>query len=251
MQAATAAVGADADWDRWSAWLGNEPKAGTIYGDLLYLRAARRIWEGFQSIVSVAPEDARKYGSFHTFFDQAYIRSQGMGVRRQADIRDDVVSLGRLLDRVSKAAGVVTRKRYLARLHPTDRGMGDEFFDNLCGPGARALDPAIPLEHLTRVRDETARVRTWITKEFAHYDEDTGKFSEGLLYKDVHHGIDLLFVTMNFYQQLLNGTTVAPTVEMAPWEAVFRVPWLEDDAAWHHVARLQQQNEDRRIRELK
>ena len=85
-------------------------------------------------------------------------------------MRGDVVTLGRLLDRIAKNPKVVTRQRYLARLHPLTADLGNEFFDELVGSGADVLDPATPLEHLAELRTETAEVRDWVNKELAHYD---------------------------------------------------------------------------------
>jgi len=81
-------------WLKWAEWLGQDPKPGTIYKDVLDMRAARRVWEGFQTIVGIAPEEARKYGTFHSWMNGNYIRSQGLAVRRQVEVSDDVVSLG-------------------------------------------------------------------------------------------------------------------------------------------------------------
>jgi hypothetical protein len=100
------------------------------------------VWEGFQAIVGAAPEDARKYGTFHSWVNGNYIRSQGLAVRRQVDVDDDVVSLGRLLDRIAKSPSVLSRERYLAGLHRTTPDLGNEFFDALVGLGAKALDAA-------------------------------------------------------------------------------------------------------------
>jgi len=95
------------------------------------MRTSRRVWEGFQTIVGVAPEEARKYGTFHSWVNGNYVRSQGVAVRRQVEVADDVVSLGRLLDRIAKSPKVISRERYLAELHPTTPGLGNEFFDKL------------------------------------------------------------------------------------------------------------------------
>lgn len=40
-------------------------------------------------------------------------------------------------------------------LHPTTPDLGNEFFDALVGPGAKALDAATPLADLERLREGT------------------------------------------------------------------------------------------------
>lgn len=130
-------------WNQWAAWLGKDPQPGTIHKDVVDMRAARRVWEGFQTIVGVAPEEARKYGTFHSWVNGNYIRSQGLGVRRQVDVSEDVASLGRLLDHIAMFPTVLSRERYLAELHPTTLEMGNKFFDALVGAGAKAIDPPL------------------------------------------------------------------------------------------------------------
>lgn len=233
-------------WQKWAEWLGDDPKPGTIYKDVLDMRAARRVWEGFQTIVGVAPEDARQYGTFHSWVNGNYIRSQGSAVRRQVDVDDDVVSLGRLLDRIAKSPRVLSRDRYLAELHPTTPDLGNEFFDALVAPGAKALDAATPLADLERLREGTDKVRSWVSNEVAHYNAKTGQFSEGLTFGDVHQAMDLVFEIFNRYNQLIYGRTVAGSVSMPPWEAVFRVAWIPDDEAYRRVALAQQQADERR-----
>jgi len=240
------AVKPDEVWNKWVEWLGDVTKPGTIAKDVVDMRAARRVWEGFNTIVGVAPEPARKYSTFHTFFTGAYIRSQGLAVRRQVEVADDVVSLGRLLDRIAKAPHVLTRERYLARLHPKTTGLGNKFFDDLVGPGAEAIDAAVPIQQLADLRSKTAKVKKWVDKEIAHFDPKTGQFSQGLTFGDVHAGLDAIFETMNHYNRLLLGSTTSGSVTMDPWESVFRYVWIPDDDAWVRVMQTQRETDDRR-----
>ena len=237
----------DPTWNKWSAWLGNEPQPGTIYKDVVDMMVARQIWESFNAIVGVAPENARKYGTFHSWFNASYLQAQGLAVRRQVEVRDDVVSLGRLLDRIAKSPNVLSRRRYLAELHPNDQRIGNKFFDALTAPGSEAIDPGVPMAHLERLRTETAQTRTWVNKEVAHYDRNTGRFSEGLTFGDVHRGIDLISETLNHYAALILGVTIAGSVVMQPWETVFKVAWIPDDAAWRRVMEVVQRNDRRRM----
>lgn len=236
----------DPTWNKWAAWLGKEPRPGTIYKDVVDMMAARQLWEGFQAIVGEAPDRAKQYGTFHSWFNGSYIRSQGLATRRQVEVGDDVVSLGRLLDRIVKAPNVLSRDRYLAELHSDTPELGNEFFDALTAPGAKAIDPAVPQNHLERLRRETANIKTWVDKEVAHYDPRTGRFSEGVTFGDVHKAIDLIFETLNYYNRLILGSTTAGSVTMPPWEAVFTVAWL-DDAAWRRVAEKMQKIDRRRM----
>jgi hypothetical protein len=196
-------------WDRWAAWLGREPKPGTIYNDVVDMRASRRVWEGFQTIVGVAPAEAKKYGTFHSWVNGNYVRSQGLAIRRQIDIRNDVVSLGRLLTNIAAQPNVLSRDRYLAELHSTTPDRGNEFFDSLVGPGAKAIDPATPRDDLDELKRSTKKVRDWVSNEVAHYNTRTGRFSEELTFGEVHEAIDLIFTKFNQYNRLILGSTTS------------------------------------------
>ncbi len=237
-------------WDTWGKWLGRDPNPGTIYKDVVDMLAARQIWESFNEIVGVAPEKARKHSTFHTWFNSSYLRTQGLAIRRQVEVSDDVVSLGRLLDRIAKDPFVLSRERYLAELHGGDRSIGNEVFDKLTSPGAKAIDPAVPTADLERLRAKTASIKTWVDKEVAHYDPATGRFSEGLTFGDIHQAIDLIFRTMNRYRQLILGSTIAGSVTMVPWQAVFRYAWIPDDEAWRAVIEKVDEKDRERMNQL-
>jgi hypothetical protein len=237
-------------WTAWGKWLGSAGQPGTICKDVVDMLVARQIWESFNAIVGVAPIEARKNGTFHSWFNSSYARTQGLAIRRQVEARDDVVTLGRLLDRISKAPNVLSRERYLAELHPHNRPMGNEFFDQLTTPGAKAIDPSVPNHDLARLQDETKPIKRWIDKEVAHYDPQTGTFIEEITFGKIHAAIDLIFKTMNRYTRLLLGTTIAGSVAMTPWEAVFRVAWVPDESSWLKIMATVQETDHRRMGEL-
>jgi hypothetical protein len=158
-----------------------------------------------------------------------------------------VVSLGRLLDRISKSPNILSRERYLAELHRTSGELGNDFFDELVGRGAKAIDRATPLTHLQQLRERTAKVTNWVSNEVAHYNKQTGEFSQGLTFGDVHEAMDLIFETLNHYTRLILGTTISGSVSMPPWEAVFRVTWIPDDDAYSRVAQTQQETDAKRM----
>jgi hypothetical protein len=88
----------DNEWATWQRWLGDEPKGQTIYA-VVEMLAFRKIWRGFAVIHNSAPEQARSNATFLWWVRWNYARAMGSAIRRQVDVRDDVVSLGRLIDR--------------------------------------------------------------------------------------------------------------------------------------------------------
>lgn len=91
----TASTDLDALYTEWRGWLDQGP----IYGDVMHgLQVIREVWRGYEELVKGAPAEAKANGTFHTWVRYNYERTLGVTIRRQADIRTDVVSLGRLLD---------------------------------------------------------------------------------------------------------------------------------------------------------
>lgn len=225
----------DATWDRWAHWLGREPSPGTIHHDVVGMQASRQIWQRLQAVVSVSPEEARQLGTFHSWVNGIYLRSQGLAIRRQVDRRTDVICLRRLLGEIEARPDVISRARYIAKLHPADARRGEEFFDQLVRPGAEALEKDRPTADIARLDAAAGRIRKWVDKEVAHYDRAIGKFSEGLTVREIHTAVDLIFEVFNYYQRLLLGQSVAGEVVMPPWERVFRVAWIPDDEALNRI----------------
>jgi hypothetical protein len=241
-------MAADPRWQEWVGWLGKEPKPGTIMRDVYGMIAARQIWETFQEIVVVAPDPAKKYGTFHSWFNASYLHAQGLAVRRQVDVKKGVVSLARLLGSVARSPGVVSRERFVAELYPDDPRDGNGDFDRLVGQGVNALSRRVVRDELKDLANGTAKVKTWIDKEVAHYDRNTGQFSEGLTFDDVHEAVDLIFDVYSRYCALLLGSQVLRFVAIQqPWEAVFRHPWIPDDDALRHVRQAAREKEQGRL----
>jgi hypothetical protein len=240
-------MAADTRWQEWVGWLGKEAKEGTVTRDVYGMLVARQIWETFQEIVAVAPGPAKKYGTFHSWFNASYLQAQGLGVRRQVDVRRDVVSLARLLGSIARSPSVLSRERFLAELYPNDPRDGNEFFDELVSPGADSIDDSVVREELSRLESGTAKVKTWIDKEVAHYDRNTGQFGEDLTFGDVHEAVDLIFDVYSRYCALLLGSQVLRFVAMQPWEVIFRHPWIADDDALRHVRQALREKEQRRL----
>src|SRR5262245_51384657 len=112
-----------------------------IWGDVVAMLAARQIWRGYMHLVR-ANLQVDTPGTFHSWVTTNYARTQAVGVRRQTDVRTDVVSLGRLLMEIEQQPRVVSRRRSVAHYTDTMVGMGNDHFDQLVGAGRDYLDTA-------------------------------------------------------------------------------------------------------------
>jgi hypothetical protein len=201
-------VNANEEWERWGVWLGDDSNAPSIFKDVIGMLYTRQVWDGFQVVYGNAPVDARKDATFQSWITQNYVRAQGLGVRSKVDVDSDVISIGRLIDRVAKHPEVLSRDHFYARtLGWNTREASDEEFSRVVGPGD-FIDPARPVADLDDLRARTARVRKMVTKEFAHYDKDHGRFSEGITFGDIHAAVDVVVDYAIRYRQMIHGRHV-------------------------------------------
>lgn len=217
------------EWKLWRTWLGEEPKNPSISEDVVSMYAARAIWWGFNAIYGKAPEEARKNATFQQWIASNYFRSQALGIRRQTDLRTDVISLAALIKRVAEAPQVLSRERF-SDAHGLDE-YADQDFDDVIGvAGLDHIDSATPLDDLKRLRDGTESVRTCVTKEVAHYDPNKGTFEVDLTFGDLHSAVDLVGELFQKCNSLIRVEHLALDKRvMSAWPVIFRVAWIPDE----------------------
>jgi hypothetical protein len=219
-------IDSDLEWKTWREWLGTDSTGQTISAEVVEMLSFRKIWLGFAMIHDAAPEQARKNATFVLWLRWNYARSMGSAIRRQTDVRDDVVSLGRLIDRVWRYPTVLTRTRFADMQGIDDADMVNGWFDDLAGKGDY-INPEIPAQDMEDLRERTAVVRGWVNKAIAHKDA-TGRDPPPL--SDIHSCIDIIFELFNKYGQLIRGVTTGKDVVMpAAWPVVFRTEWIPED----------------------
>lgn len=222
----------DREWATWQGWLGDDAEGRTIYGEVVEMTMLRKIWNGFAIIVNQSPEVAQGNGTFAWWVRWNYARSMGSAVRRQVDVRDDVVSLGRLIDQVWRYPTVATRERFRSLQGGGMDELADHWFDELAGSGD-FINPEIPAQDMEDLRAKTATIRGWVNKAVAHADA-TGRDAPPLA--DVHASVDVIFDLFNKYGNLIRGVSVERDPLLSNWATVFRFPWITDDR-WGDVAR--------------
>jgi hypothetical protein len=155
----------------------------------------------------------------------------GSAIRRQTDVGDDVVSVGRLINRVWRYPTVLTRGRFAGMQGIDDAGMVNGWFDDLAGPGDY-INPEIPAQDFEDLRSKTAIVRRWVNKAVAHTDAIR---SEPPPLSEIHSCVDVIFELFNRYAQLIRGVSTARDVVMTPWHVIFRTQWIPDER-WTEIA---------------
>jgi hypothetical protein len=159
----------------------------------------------------------------------------GTAIRRQVDIRDDVISLARLIDDVWRYPTALTKARYFEMHEDMDEhleSMAEGWYRDMAGEGD-FINPEIPAADMQTLRAETKVVRDWVNSAVAHYSQKEKKFSGSVAppLSQIHSSLDCIAKLFRKYQSLLNGFGVADPI-MPFWQASFRVPWIADAAAY-------------------
>jgi hypothetical protein len=138
----------------------------------------------------------------------------------------------RPIDQVWRYPKVLSRDRYLS-LHGQDwETDANRWFDNLAG-GRDYIDPEIPANDLTELRERTRKVRDWVNTSVAHA---SARVKRVPALTDIHENLrDVLDLFLK-YMALIRGVGVSRDVTMSPWEVVFTVPWIPDDAQRMRIA---------------
>jgi hypothetical protein len=163
-------------------------------------------------------------------------------------------SLGRLICEIGEASTVLTQEWWIG-LWDGDEGNDPHWrqraemawADQFGGEVGAHLDPAIPVRDLAELRDGSQKVKDYVDRNVAHLDarmipaeegppteepaEAPTRRGDNLTLNEVHDAIDLVGRLFCRYGNLL---TAASWVDLTPtiqhdWEAVFRLPWMEDD----------------------
>jgi hypothetical protein len=225
----------DEEWAEWQFWLSDDPKTG-IYEDIVAMMASRQTWDAFNRVYGQARERARRSGIFQSWLATNYVQFQAMAIRRQTDLRTDVISLARLIQRVATTPKALSRDRYLAiPANAAVPKLSNVHFDELVGEGRDEIDPAVPKADLYLLRKKSEPIREFVNKTIAHYDKEKARFHVDLNYGDLHKTVDLAIDLSVKYRQMILGVTMAKEVVVPPWLGIFRVPWIKDDHTLYQI----------------
>lgn len=212
------------DLERWRVWI-----EGPIRGDVIAMHHRRFIWRRVHEIAEANAEISNQPSVFWDFLGQTYAATQAIAIRRQADTRKDVCSLGLVIKQIRDNAKVLTRESYIGLFDQSNDLMvqrGNAGFDALAGGGDH-LDPAIPCADLATLQAAAKSVRLYANEHIAHNAAEP-TVTTMPTYGDLHGAIDSIGETCRKYAVLLTASwpTQWEPVIQEDWEAIFRVPWL-------------------------
>jgi hypothetical protein len=239
--------------ETWEGWLDK-----SVANDVYLMHLERHVRTRMHEIVGENDQLKNTSSYFWNWLFDLYVKTQAGAVRRQADERNDVASLGRLLKEINKSPKLLTRDWFLSHWGDPEtydeddqrhwRNVGEGQWKEIYG-GDDFIDPAVPADDLSELRQGSKKVKVYVNKHVAHFDE--GPFGPGSkeielpTLNEVHDAIDLIGRLFQKYHALF---TAADVIELTPvlqhdWEAVFRMQWLPDLELSESVRRYREQRE--------
>lgn len=211
----------------WRAWI-SKP----IHDEIATLVLGRQIWRRYSAIVDDAhPQVRESGGEFHRWVRRNHAQAIGSGIRRQADVRPDVVGLARLLDRMARYPRALTFERYVETGTHEDEGDRLRRWAPFAVDGGGMLDPTVPAIDLEDLRIELAPILRWVNKTIAHHDHRKVTVEEelGITFQTLHEAVDYLITLFNRYSLLLTHTYVSmDDIITDPWEYAFHFKWVNE-----------------------
>jgi hypothetical protein len=205
-----------------------------IFRDVEDLLLDDSIFWRLQQLISANPRFKQTPGLFSQWMASSFIQATAVGVRRQAKRDDDSISLKRLLTEVQKYPSLVSRSHYLSFFkdaEPWLKEAGDREFDAMAGVGATCIPVALVEQHLQELDAGVSAIEHYVDRRVAHYDK-RGLAKPTPTLGDLTAALRTLEKLVMFYWLYLKGssmTTMLATVQF-DWEAIFRFPWLVEEA---------------------
>jgi hypothetical protein len=213
----------DSRIEKWERWLEE------IRQEIVTMYHHRHVYETMQEIV-------RRHGSLppssvFNFIRDTYGITQSVAVRRQAETREGVISIGALLTEIRSDPSRLTRARFVSLFDDDDQSYANRAWEQGWFRGANDhVSPHAVDADLTRLATASTKVRRYVNKHLAHRDQTPAK--ELPTFADLNAAIDTIGEVSKRYAALLTATDWITLVPIAQynWLAPFLEPWIKDEA---------------------
>jgi AbiU2 len=186
-------------------------------------------WE-FQKLVEANPKFKQSPGLFTQWMASSFIQATATGVRRQAKINDESISLARFLAEVERYPNLVSRAHYMS-LHDGKESrhveIGKHDFDTVAGAGAAHLSTDLIRQHIAKLKTAVDGIEHYVDRRIAHYDK-RGLAKPTPTFVELTDALATLEKLVILYWRLLKGasyTNLLPTI-LFDWQQIFRFVWV-------------------------
>lgn len=202
---------------KWANWL------EAIREDLATVEAARSIW---REVRRAAADAAVPPTHFFLLYDHAYVVSQAVAVRRQAEVGSRVASLGALLNELVEFPEELSRDWFASRYEePIIAALQ---WAEVAQAGSPHVDVARIQADLTHLKSAASTTKGYVDQRVAHVDRRPKALPP--THAELDAALDTLTDLFRKYNALITGADVHPVGPVFLYDvmAPFRKAWLPE-----------------------
>jgi hypothetical protein len=212
-------------WNRWAAAIEQ------VKVDLQSTINDRAVYQGFNEVVRENEDWIRQHQGllFYDFVVRSYVARVALGVRRQVRVKDDAISLVRIMSQMRDCAAQLTLDFYLERFprNPDYDVPWQEWTFKQISEDGRVASTTIIDAHIGELKRLTTEIEAFADKTLAHRDKKG--YSGKVTFNDLDAAVDALDDIACKYISVLTGkgySSLQATI-VFDWKRIFRVPWRE------------------------
>lgn len=215
--------------DRLVQWL------ETIFQDVQDLLLDDHIFWELQKVVDGNAQFKEASGLFTQWMASSFVQATAVGVRRQAKVDADSISLARFLTEIEKYPTLVSRAHYMSLYAGKEAWLleiGEHDFDTVAGVGAATMPVAVVQQQMADLKTVVGGIEHHVDRRVAHYDK-RGLARPTPTFADLTASLRTLERLVILYWRLLKGpsmTTMLPTIQF-DWQDIFRFAWANPAGA--------------------
>jgi len=182
-----------AKWRRWIKRIRDSASA-LLLDDYIFRKSMEAARKG--NVIEPANEVYR-------WAMRIYASHAAVGVRRILDRDDRTYSILLLLSKIEKNPQVITRRSFVLRYPPSQRGMAMSDFDDLAGPGVKSLPHNIVRADLDKLVAISNRICPIVNKVMAHHERKPRGLTKPT-WQEIHEAIHEIAQMCDRYHRILN-----------------------------------------------
>lgn len=210
-------------FNKWRAW------TGKISNDLMELLSNRQIYNHFIGIAENNLEHINKNQGqiFIEFVTDCYAISTAVGIRRHLDMRNDSISLMRLIKQIKEYAQQFTYDIYL-QFHPVDKtthNIWQEAVFAKFSKDKKIISGEIIDEDTKKLEEVGGKIKHFVNKGVAHLDKKGP--TAAVHYDDLDKQLMIFDDIARKYFNLITGNyylSLQPVIT-DNWKKIFTVPF--------------------------
>lgn len=216
----------DALFAKWTEWLAR------VEEDVYRLHANHRVWKDLIEIID-SNSDIPESDFIRGWITRQHMEAMVFGIRRQTEVKDEVVTIASLLEAIRRNPEVITRQRFSDTCSPIENEnvklVVDGNFDTWAGAESDVIDPGKVEERLEALGQTSRNITDFVNQFLAHSAKKQAETKVSLDEVDV--ALDEIGRQLTDVYLLLTCkslTSPEPTIQN-PWRRALSVPWLQPD----------------------